>query len=370
MTSNNEEIDNLTIGKLLRTKREEKNLSLKVISHQTKIHIGLLELLENDQLDKLPSKIYVRGFVKSTSKVLGLDVKLALSLLDRAYKDSAPPVTVTPSDDYLPKESLDYFKSLKNTALTSSSLVAKFFIGFIFIAILGINIKSYLDRPSEDSKQKLPVVLTTVHQKVKATPKAPVAKMTEAQKEEANATAASMPVNLIQNEKEKTIQIPGETPTPRTEMSLQSKKDKAVVVSPATKLLPIKDKIVELPKDEQKKIIDQYLPVKFQILPPSGLHYVFLNAAEGDSWVTYKVDKSGIKKFVLRQGRTLFIHGSVIRLFLGNTKTIKMFYNKSLVTFQDKSGPKNIVYPESLRSQYPEPLFIFNKDGTAETTVP
>ena len=354
----NEEIVHLTIGQLLRERREEKNLSLKVISQQTKIHVGLLELLENNQLDKLPSKIYVRGFVKATCKVLGLDIKYALSLLEEGYKDSAPSIAVATHDEYIPKESLDYFKSLKNSALTSSSLVAKLFIGFIFIAIIGINLKSYLEKSNEEAKPKLPTVLTTIHQKTKPAPKAPVAKITEAQRQEALKAAASMPINLIQDKQEN-------TPPPAPVGAIITPSG-AVAVTVA----PVKEVLIELPKEEQKKIIEQYLPPKFQILPPKGLHYVFLNAADGDSWVTYKVDKSEIKKYVLRQGRTLFIHGSVIRLFLGNVKTIKMFYNRNVVTFKEKSGPKNFVYPDSLRSQYPDPLFNFKKDGSVETSVP
>jgi hypothetical protein len=97
---------------------------------------------------------------------------------------------------------------------------------------------------------------------------------------------------------------------------------------------------------------------------------VFLNAADGDSWITYKVDKSDIKKYVLRQGRTVFIHGEVVRLFLGNTKTIKVFYNKNLISFKEKSGTRNLVFPESLKAQYPDPLFIFQKDGTVITSAP
>jgi cytoskeletal protein RodZ len=339
----NEEIPQKTIGQLLREKREEKNISLKVISHQTKIHVGLLELLEKDELSKLPSKIYVRGFVKATAKVLGIDVKHALSLLDQAYSETTQPIATEVSADYIPKESLDYFKSLKNNALTSSSLVAKFFIGLIFIAILGINIKAYLERPTEDSQQKLPVVLTTIRQKVKPPPRIQPAKVSEADREAAAANAVTMPVNLIEDKKDKTPQVV-----------------KA----------PVQEAVAEIPKEEQKKIIDQYLPAKFQILPEKGMQHVFLNAADGDSWVTYKVDKSEIKKYVLRQGRTLFIHGSLIRLFLGNSKTIKLFHNKNLMTFKGKPGPKNLVFPDSLKSQYPDPLFIFATDGTVTTSTP
>jgi cytoskeletal protein RodZ len=353
---------NLTIGRLLREKRESKNISLKVISQQTKIHVGLLEYLEKDELHKLPSKIYVRGFVKATAKELGIDVKYALSLLEEAYKDTTPEVKVVAQEEYLPKESLDYFKALKNTALTSSSLVAKIFIAFIFVAILGINIKSYLEQPNDDLKQKLPVVLTTVHQKSKPAVKKVPTKTAEEIAEAAKVASAAMPVNLIHDKKDKTttVIIPpiNKDPTAKPQAIKEVLKDVT------------KDNKIELPKEEQKKIISEYLPAKFQIIPPAGLQYVFLNAADGDSWVTYKVDNNSIKKFVLRQGRTLFIHGAMVRLFLGNTKTIKMFYNRNLISFKDKSGPANLVFPESAKDQYPDPLFIFEKDGNVKTNTP
>ena len=76
----------ISIGKLFRNKREERGLNLKTISQQTKIHIGLLEHLENDQLEKLPSKTYVKGFVKSTAKILGIDQEKALHCLELTYK--------------------------------------------------------------------------------------------------------------------------------------------------------------------------------------------------------------------------------------------------------------------------------------------
>ena len=334
----------LTIGQFIRQKREEKNLSLKVISQRTKIHVGLLELLEKDELAQLPSKIYVRGFVKSTAQVLGLDTKEALALLDKGYKEKAPPEKINKPDDYLPKESLDYFKSLKNSALTSSSLLAKILIGFIFIAILGINIKSYLEKPTEETKQKLPPVLTTVHQKTKPAPKS-IAVKVKPQEEDANLSTQAMPINLIQDKKDNK---PPEIKPPK-------------ITKPE-----MKEIVVKMSKEE----LDKYIPPKYQFLPPKGIEHVFLNAADGDSWITYKVGNAEIKKYVLRQGRTVFLHGEVIRLFLGNTKTIKVFHNKNLVTFKDKAGTKNLVYPESLKETYPDPLFVFEKDGTVHTNTP
>lgn len=70
-------LSDITIGQLLKTKREARGLNLKTISQQTKVLIGLLEHLENDDLEKLPSKTYVRGFVKSTAKILGINQQQA-----------------------------------------------------------------------------------------------------------------------------------------------------------------------------------------------------------------------------------------------------------------------------------------------------
>jgi hypothetical protein len=90
----------------------------------------------------------------------------------------------------------------------------------------------------------------------------------------------------------------------------------------------------------------------------------------GDAWLTYKVDDKEIKKFVLRQGRTLYLKGSLIRLFIGNTRSLKAFYNNKPVNLNlnAKTGVKNIVLPEELKTKYLAPLFVFLEDGTVETS--
>lgn len=45
----------------------------------------MLENLENNQIDRLPNLTYVKGFVKSYSKVLGIKEDLPLELLKSAY---------------------------------------------------------------------------------------------------------------------------------------------------------------------------------------------------------------------------------------------------------------------------------------------
>lgn len=61
------------IGKTLRQEREGKKLSLEDASLTTKINIRILENLEAGEIEKLPSGLYARSFLKQYADFLGLD---------------------------------------------------------------------------------------------------------------------------------------------------------------------------------------------------------------------------------------------------------------------------------------------------------
>lgn len=63
-----------TIGIILRQKREELGLALNEAAKKTKIHINVLKALEEDRFEGI-SPIYVKGFLKIYSKLLGLNEK-------------------------------------------------------------------------------------------------------------------------------------------------------------------------------------------------------------------------------------------------------------------------------------------------------
>lgn len=345
--------ETLTIGRLIKIKREEKNLSLKVISQQTKIHIGLLENLEADQFDKLPSKTYVRGFIKSTSKILNMDQELALHLLDMAYAKTDPKATYTSANKEIRTETARNtlstitstpLETVKSVTASSTIFLAKTAVVVLIIGVVGFNVKNYIQKSSEESEVKLPEVLTTLHKKKDPAPKpAPKPVVTEPKVEE------PIQVNLIQDKNVK------------TDVTVNDINLKTISIG--------EKQYVEdnsLSEEAQKEL----LPAKYRFPPKKGTETVFINAAEGESWLTYKVDDKEIKKFVLRQGRTLFLSGSVIRLFMGNTHSLRVFYNNKLINLNatNKSGVKNLVLPEELKTKYLAPLFVFQEDGTVVTS--
>jgi len=345
--------ETLTIGRLIKIKREEKNLSLKVISQQTKIHIGLLESLEADQFDKLPSKTYVRGFIKSTSKILNMDQELALHLLDMAYAKKDPKATYTSANKEIRTETARNtlstitstpLETVKSVTASSTIFLAKTAVVVLIIGVVGFNVKNYIQKSSEESEVKLPEVLTTLHKKKDPAPKpAPKPVETEPKVEE------PIQVNLIQDKNLK------------TDVTVNDINLKTISIGEKQY---VDDNSVS--EEAQKEL----LPEKYRFPPKKGTQTVFINAAEGESWLTYKVDDKEIKKFVLRQGRTLFLSGSVIRLFMGNTHSLRVFYNNKLINLNatNKSGVKNLVLPEELKTKYLSPLFVFQEDGTVLTS--
>ena len=62
-----------SMGQLLRTTRERKRLSLSYVAAQTHIKLQFLELMERDDLSRMPAPMYAKGFIRLYANYLGLD---------------------------------------------------------------------------------------------------------------------------------------------------------------------------------------------------------------------------------------------------------------------------------------------------------
>ena len=68
-----------SLGQELRRERELRGISLKEISHQTKIGLSLLNALEEDRLELLPGKFFIKGIIRAYAKSIGLDEDYAVN---------------------------------------------------------------------------------------------------------------------------------------------------------------------------------------------------------------------------------------------------------------------------------------------------
>jgi len=67
------------VGATLRDARARKGLSLKQVAAATKIPVHTLELIERNDLHRLPGGIFVRGFLRSYAAEVGLDPDAVVS---------------------------------------------------------------------------------------------------------------------------------------------------------------------------------------------------------------------------------------------------------------------------------------------------
>lgn len=78
-----------TIGQVLSDARKAHRYSLEKLSAETHIKPEMLQALEANQFQQLPSAAYVKGYIQAYSRVFDLDYRSLLALLRRDYKESA-----------------------------------------------------------------------------------------------------------------------------------------------------------------------------------------------------------------------------------------------------------------------------------------
>ncbi len=62
-----------TLGTFLREHRELRRMSVEEIARATRVPVSSLERLESDRFDELPGEVFVRGFLKSYARAVGLN---------------------------------------------------------------------------------------------------------------------------------------------------------------------------------------------------------------------------------------------------------------------------------------------------------
>ena len=339
----NEEIqqNEVLIGDLIRAAREKKNVSVKIVAQHTKISSTNLEALEANDLLSLPNKAYVKGYVKSCAKLLGLNENECLNILQKNYDSVEKPTRI--------KEEKQ--KAKVEARRESNELIYKM-IGVIAVVVILVVVISKQDTSKttesvndseitneeviaeEQQVEVTPVVLSD------STPLKPDVEIT--------------PVPTI-------APTPTATPTPVVEKKKEDKKEED---KEETVLRPISGTLYGFDSKASGDQLDEWLPSNFRVPNVEGKQNVFINATEGDTWLTYQVDGGDIKKFILKKDQKLLITGEEILLFLGNYRSTKIFLNNKLLEITSRSGVKSLIFPQENASEHFYPLFIFKDDGT------
>ncbi len=89
------------VGEFLRRERELRHISLDDVAGRTKISRRYLEAIEESRYDRLPGETFVRGFIRSYAKSVGLDPDETMLVYNQACMAREPP---PPRVDRIPIE--------------------------------------------------------------------------------------------------------------------------------------------------------------------------------------------------------------------------------------------------------------------------
>lgn len=89
--------EDLSIGDLLRNEREKKGISKSRLAEDIKVRQHVIDALESEEWDKLPARVFIKGFIRSYTISIGYDTNKALRLFDKCVpsrgEDSPVPLT-------------------------------------------------------------------------------------------------------------------------------------------------------------------------------------------------------------------------------------------------------------------------------------
>ena len=77
-------METANFGTVLREARERRQVSLADVARQTKVSVSALQFLEAGKIANLPHETFVRGFIRSYARTVGISHLESLSLFDEA----------------------------------------------------------------------------------------------------------------------------------------------------------------------------------------------------------------------------------------------------------------------------------------------
>jgi transcriptional regulator with XRE-family HTH domain len=80
-----------SLGRYLKKEREARQVSIAELARTTRIPVRILQQLEQDERTELPADVFVRGFLRSYARTLGLDEQHVLALYGAPEVPEPPP---------------------------------------------------------------------------------------------------------------------------------------------------------------------------------------------------------------------------------------------------------------------------------------
>ncbi len=131
-------------GNLLKSAREEKNISLKEVALATKIHINTLRAIEGGDMDHLPHVVFLRGFIQAYALFLKIDPQPILDVFKEEMVEHQEVESLSPvkSEDEGSHRAVSAANKSSNTVRNIMIGIGAFIL-IVFIGYLQKIVKKY-----------------------------------------------------------------------------------------------------------------------------------------------------------------------------------------------------------------------------------
>ena len=121
------------LGALLKAKRTEKNIAIGEVAEGLKFSAKQIESLESGDYKGLPEPIFVKGFIKTYGRFLGLDTDQVTSLLNEVFPSQVSVAPATATENQTSLNFQDQKKSKSFPKWLPLVVVAALVVGAVYL---------------------------------------------------------------------------------------------------------------------------------------------------------------------------------------------------------------------------------------------
>lgn len=366
-----------SLGEYLRESREKNNYSIEKLSLKTRISPSVIKSLESEEFSSLPSPAYLKGFVTTYVKVFSLDEDVAFKKLVETYErktgQTFPALnhakkyesTVRKDKSEHPDEVINNSENIFDTIkpmvpyIIGVAVVASAF-GVYKFASQQINneVKSYQDSEVESVDSVDATAPIT-----EATTSEPAQELNSPATTQTTAPAEAPVVPEVKKEVKPEVKPAQRSEDIKTEKPEKRMSSAEKRLFPHIDFKPLVGPLYTPKPNAPENKDDSLMPRSYKAKMDANLQNIYVNATDGETWVSYKVDEEPIQNEFIREGKALFLQGEVIRMFFGNINVTKIFLNNTFIDGYTKTGVKSIVFPQEKAESLLRPLFPKSASG-------
>jgi len=320
----------LSLGEFLRQEREKRGYTIEQVASASKIGVKTLLHLEADHYVDLPAVPFIRGFVTSYARFIGLDPKEVLtkyaSFIEQKSKERPDREGGHSGYAFEKREGEQTSRTILGVTMGVFVVIAG--VGFVFF------------KPSRHHRSSQVEKLRMVHgaPSPSASPEALLVAAIASPSPSATASASPVPAPVVTTAAATSAPVVTPTHEPVQVAAAPSPTPSATETAPD----PLNSG-VNLKKDQIK-------------------HKMVLKAQES-VWVRYQADERPVMQFVLKKDKALVLRAErMIKVQVGNPSVITFSYNQSPIKTVEKS--KNITTRQG------DPTLMFPTEGIDKIQEP